>query len=114
MTMTLSTTVNFTLQVEIFEAQAMWEHARHLHAAANGGRLTAIVNQEFIALCGEYRDPDLGECLALIFAHGERPPGIRGDGSSARLVCTASPNQYLLFVADHGEAGTDGLGDGHA
>lgn len=110
-----------TLHVEVSDPQAMWDHAFGAYAGPqlrykvhDPGDPTGLGDElydGFVALCGTRDDPDIGECLRMIFDPGESPLGIQIEGSSAELVSRPSADQYSLFIADHGEPEADGFGD---
>lgn len=81
-----NTAASVTIHVEVFDPQEMWDHALHVYGASNGGRDAATVRQEFDDMCGPREEPDIGECLRMIFDPGESPPGIQINDSSAEVV----------------------------
>lgn len=109
-----------TLHVEVFDPQAMWDHAfgayagpqlrYKIHDPADPTRLSDDLHGEFVALCGTRDDPDIGECLRMIFDPGESPPGIQIEDSSAEIAPLPSLDQYSLFIVKSDEPGTDGSG----
>jgi len=84
-----------TLQVEVFDQQGMWDHAfrtyalSHLdHKVYDDAQPTHLADEllgEFEPMCGTREDPDIGECLRMIFDPGESPPGIQIEDSSAEV-----------------------------
>lgn len=112
-----------TLHVEIFDPQAMWDHAVGIFAGANlryrihDPADPTLVSDElhdgFVAMCGSRDEPDICECLRQIFDPGESPPAIQIDDSTAELVPPAWDEKYPHFIGDRGELGTDGFGGGH-
>lgn len=113
-----------TLHVEVLDPQAMWDHALGVYAATQlrhkiydpdqPTRLADELHGEFTTtMCGTRDDPDIGECLRMIFDPGESPPGLLIDDSSAELARPAWDANYPHFIGDRGDLGTDGLGGGH-
>lgn len=94
--MTDAITASVTLHVDVFDPQAMWDHAfrtyalSHLtykiHDDAQPTRLADELLAEFVALCGARDEPDIGDCLRMIFDPGESPPGISIEDSSAEMA----------------------------
>lgn len=88
-------TASVTLHVEVLDPQAMWDYAHrsyalsHLdhkvHDDAQPTRLADELLAEFMALCGARDEPDIGDCLRMIFDPGESPPGILIEDSSAEV-----------------------------
>lgn len=81
-----NTAASVTLHVEVFDAQAMWGHAYVIYQRSNRGRSGITVREEFVEMCGPRMEPDIGECLRMIFDPGESPPGIQINDSSAEVV----------------------------
>jgi len=112
-----------TLHVEVFDPQAMWDHAFRaytgpqlrykIHDPADPTRLGDELHGQLVALCGTRDDPDIGECLRMIFDPGESPPGIQIEDSSAEVSSTAPDDQYLLFTGGRIELETSDVRDGH-
>lgn len=73
-----------TLHVEIFDAQAMWDHALTDYQENHFG-CDEKAEEEFVGMCGTRDNPDLGECLRMIFDPGESPPGISIQDSAASV-----------------------------
>ncbi|WP_150293623.1 hypothetical protein [Sphingobium estronivorans] len=88
-------TASVTLHVEILDPQAMWDHAHRCYALshldhkvyddAQPTRLADELLAEFVTLCGARDEPDIGDCLRMIFDPGESPPGILIEDSSAEV-----------------------------
>ncbi len=88
-------TASVTLHVEVLDPQAMWDHAHRTYALSHRGhkvlddaqptRLTDELLAEFVSLCGTRKEPDIGDCLRMIFDPGESPPGILIEDSSAEV-----------------------------
>ncbi|MDF0490222.1 hypothetical protein PX554_19010 [Sphingomonas sp. H39-1-10] len=89
------TSASVTLYVEVLDAQAMWDHAHNayalahldhkIHDEAQPTRLASELLAEFVSLCGTREQPDIGDCLRMIFDPGESPPGILIEDSSAKV-----------------------------
>ncbi|RIA46188.1 hypothetical protein DFR49_0721 [Hephaestia caeni] len=112
-----------TLHVEVFDPQAMWDHAFGAYArpqlrykvydSADPTRLGHELHREFMELCGPRDKPDIGECLRMIFDPGESPPGVQIEDSAAEIAPQSSEDQYLLFVTNGDEHGADRFGARH-
>jgi hypothetical protein len=84
-----------TLYVEVLDPQAMWDDAHRASALAHldhkihdDAQPTCLADEllaEFVSLCGTRKDPDIGDCLRMIFDPGESPPGILIEDSSAEF-----------------------------
>lgn len=75
------TAASITLHVDVFDEQAMWDHARQIGEAQN-----AFVDEEAVVdMLGTREEPLIGECLRMIFDPGESPPGIQINDSSAEV-----------------------------
>lgn len=84
-----------TLHVEIYDPPTLWDHAHRIYALshldhkvfdqANPTALAAGLLDEFVSMCGTRNEPDLGECLRMIFDPGESPPGVQIEDSSAEV-----------------------------
>ncbi|MBV2149908.1 hypothetical protein KRZ98_16815 [Sphingobium sp. AS12] len=108
-----ATNVTVTLNVAVFDPPAMWDRALGIYAGVNfrykifdPGEPTLLAEElhdGFVAICGNRDEPDIGECVLLIFA-GENPPGIQIDDSSAKIVTPAWDEKHL----DRGEHGANG------
>jgi len=119
MTVTGGIEASVTLHVEIFDPKAMWDHAFGVYSGAQLGyklhdpddptRLGNELHDEFVAMCGKRDDPDIAECLRMIFDPGESPPGVQIEDSSAEVVSLPSNDQYPLFIPDRGERTTDDM-----
>lgn len=75
------TSASVTLHVEVFDPQAMWEHAYAVYEEGNG----TADQGDFEDMCGTREEPDITECLRMIFDPGESPPGIQINDSSAEV-----------------------------
>ena len=123
MTMAEPIEASVTLYVEIFDTQAMWDHAFGVYGGAqlrykiddpaDPTRLGDELHDEFAVMCGKRDDPDIGECLRMIFDPGESPPGVQIDDSSAEILSLPSAAQHPLFIAEGSEPGTGGVGGRH-
>lgn len=72
------TSASVTIHLEVFDEQAMWDHAKSVYEQTN-------LSSGFEELCGPREEPDIGECLRMIFDPGESPPGIQINDSSAEV-----------------------------
>jgi hypothetical protein len=72
------TGASVTLHVEVFDEQAMWDHAKSVYEQTN-------ISSGFEELCGTREEPDVTECLRMIFDPGESPPGVQINDSSAEI-----------------------------
>ncbi|GLI98189.1 hypothetical protein Sbs19_20070 [Sphingobium sp. BS19] len=117
------TNASITLLVEIFDPQAMWDHALgifagaslpyKIHDQADPTRVGDELHDGFVAMCGSRDDPDICECLRQIFDPVECPPGVQIDDSTAELAPPTCDEKYPHFIGDRGELGVDGFGAGH-
>ncbi|EXS71086.1 hypothetical protein BF95_01475 [Sphingobium sp. Ant17] len=95
MTMADTISASVTLYVEVLDPQAIWDHAHRayalahldhkIHDEAQPTRLAEELLAEFVSLCGTRKEPDIGDCLRMIFDPGESPPGILIEDSSAEV-----------------------------
>lgn len=71
----------FTLHVDVFDPQALWDHAHQI-----GQKENAFSDHEgAIDMLGPRDEPDVTECLRMIFDPGESPPGVQINDSSAEI-----------------------------
>ncbi|MFA7588404.1 MAG: hypothetical protein WCY11_19825 [Novosphingobium sp.] len=108
-----------TLHVEVFDPQAMWDHAFEIYADVNlrykvydpaePDHLADELHDGFVTKAGSRNKPHIETCLRMIFDHGETPPGIQIDDSSTEVASPAWDDKYP-HVADCSELDTEGFG----
>lgn len=102
------TFAHVTLYVEVCDEQAMWRRAYGTYEESNG----TADQGDFEDICGTEQEPDIAECLRMIFDPGDSPPGIQIHDSAATIQAPAWDERYPHFIGDRGELGTDGFGGG--
>lgn len=90
-----TTAASVTLHIVILDPQTMWDHAHRVYALSHldhkvydDAQPTRVADEflaEVTSLCGPRDEPDIGECLRMIFDPGESPPGIVIEDSSAEV-----------------------------
>jgi hypothetical protein len=79
------TGASVTIHLEVFDPQEMWDHAKGIYVKTNTGRFPSELDPEFDEMCGTRDEPEITECLRMIFDPGESPPGIQINDSSAEI-----------------------------
>lgn len=74
-----------TVQVEVFDQQAMWDHAYKIYDESMPNVSSDQTYLEFVEMCGPRDEPKIGDCLQMIFDPGESPPGVQINDSSTEV-----------------------------
>lgn len=67
------------INVEIFDKEALWHHARFVHHRSR-------ISTPFEELCGTREDPQITDCLIMIFDPGVSPEGTQISETTAQAV----------------------------
>lgn len=111
---------DLTLHMEVLDPQAMWDHAFYLYVgaqldykvydSAEPTRLGDELHDGFVALCSTRDDPDIGQCLRVIFEPDQSPPGVQINGNlTAAILSRSLDDQYSFLVAEPAEIAESGI-----
>lgn len=81
-----TTSAQVTIFVDVYDEQAMWDAAYEAYVKTGTATSDAeVIRKDFEELCGPRDEPDIAECLRMIFDPGESPPGLQINDSSAEI-----------------------------